>query len=73
MKMRLVACLAVPLGITLGTLEPRAGSEPEITVAELGRLLFWDPILSGAVDGYQHRVQWARARPPAPGKRWGCP
>ena len=46
MRALVVAMLVVPL-----TLVPARSSAPqEITVEELGRLLFWDPILSGGRD-----------------------
>ena len=50
--MRALAVVVLVGPLMLAAARSEAGPEPrqEITVAELGRLLFWDPILSGGRD-----------------------
>ena len=49
MRALVVAVLVGPL-MLIGRADTELSARQEITVAELGRLLFWDPILSGGKD-----------------------
>jgi cytochrome c peroxidase len=64
MKALIVAGVLGPLTWVAMAPEADARDEQEITVEELGRLLFWDPILSGAQDvacGTCHHPDFAYA------------
>ena len=49
-KRFLLPSLIAALSLTMAAQSERGAVAPEISAEELGRLLFWDPILSGAKD-----------------------